>query len=84
MLVPVAGKLGIDPIHFGIVVILTLTLGLLTPPVGIVMYVVCSIFNCSIPTYLKESVYLILAMLTVLIAVIVFPPLTLWLVDVVF
>jgi len=84
MLVPVADKIGIDPIHFGIVVILTLTLGLLTPPVGIVMYVVCSIFNCSIPTYLKESVYLFLAMLSVLIAVILFPPLTLWLVDVVY
>lgn len=84
MLVPIAGQLGIDPIHFGVVVILTLTLGLLTPPVGIVMYVVCSIFDCSIPTYLKESVYLFLAMLAVLLAVLLFPPLTLWLVNIVF
>ena len=42
MLVPVAGAAGIDPIHFGIVMVLTLTFGLLTPPIGIVMLIVCS------------------------------------------
>lgn len=84
MLVPIAGQLGIDPIHFGIVVVLTITLGLLSPPVGIVMYVVCSIFDCTIPKYMRESVYLFLAMLAVLIAVLLFPPLTLWLPGIIF
>ena len=84
MLVPVADQMGIDPIHFGIVMVLTLTCGLLTPPVGVVMYIVCSIFNCSIVTYLKESIYLFLAMAGVILAVIVFPQLTLWLPSVLF
>lgn len=84
MLVPVADQMGIDPIHFGIVMVLTLTCGLLTPPVGVVMYIVCSIFDCSIVTYFKESIYLFLAMVGVILAVIVFPPLTLWLPSVLF
>ncbi|MDF2656193.1 MAG: rane protein [Bacillota bacterium] len=84
MLVPVADQMGIDPIHFGIVMVLTLTCGLLTPPVGVVMYIVCSIFNCSIVTYLKESLYLFLAMAGVILAVILFPQLTLWLPSVLF
>jgi tripartite ATP-independent transporter DctM subunit len=84
MLVPVAGQMGIDPIHFGIVMVLTLTCGLLTPPVGVVMYIVCSIFNCSIVTYIKESIYLFLAMAGVILAVILFPQLTLWLPSILF
>lgn len=84
MLVPVAGQMGIDPIHFGIVMVLTLTCGLLTPPVGVVMYIVCSIFDCSIARYLKESIYLFLAMAGVILAVILFPQLTLWLPSILF
>lgn len=84
MLVPVAGQMGIDPIHFGIVMVLTLTCGLLSPPVGVVMYIVCSIFNCSIITYIKESIFLFLAMAGVILAVILFPQLTLWLPSILF
>jgi len=84
MLVPVAEEIGIDPVHFGIVMVLTLTCGLLTPPIGVVMYIVCSIFDCSIVTYCKESIYLFLAVLGVILAVILFPQLTLWLPSVLF
>ncbi|MDD3840746.1 MAG: TRAP transporter large permease [Clostridia bacterium] len=84
MLVPVAAQIGVDPVHFGIVMVLTLTCGLLTPPVGVVMYVVCSIFNCSIPQYFRESKYIWLAMLISIIIVLLVPTLTLWLPDLIF
>jgi tripartite ATP-independent transporter DctM subunit len=58
MLIPVIGEVGIDPVHFGIVMVLTLTLGLLTPPIGVVMLVVCSVFGTTVPADLRESVYL--------------------------
>ena len=84
MLVPVAGQMGIDPVQFGIVMVLTLTLGLLTPPVGVVMYIVCGMFKCSIPQYLKGSIFLFAAMVAVVLATIFFPGLTLWLPEILF
>lgn len=81
MLVPVAGEAGIDPIHFGIVMVLTLTLGLLTPPIGIVMLIVCSFFKTTIPAYFRESVYLFLAMAGLLVLIILVPEITTWLPD---
>jgi len=77
--VPVAGTLGIDLVHFGIVMVLTLTVGLLTPPLGVVMFVVCSIFECSVIEFVKESwIFMALVVLVVLL-VIFFPGLVLFL-----
>jgi tripartite ATP-independent transporter DctM subunit len=84
MLVPVAERVGIDPVHFGIVMVLTLTLGLLTPPVGVVMLIACSMFDTTVPAYLRQSGYLFGAIGVLLLAVILVPELSLWLPDLVF
>lgn len=77
ILLPVARTLGIDPVHFGVVMVLTLTIGLLTPPVGVVMYVVCGIFDCSMSEYVKETWPFMLAIAMVVALVIFFPGLAL-------
>ena len=84
MLVPVAGAAGIDPIHFGIVMVLTLTLGLLTPPIGVVMLIVCSFFRTTIPAYFRESAYLFLAMAALLVLIILVPGITTWLPNLIY
>lgn len=84
MLVPVAERVGIDPIHFGIVMVLTLTLGLLTPPIGIVMFIVCSIFDTSIPKYLRQSVWLFAGLLLTVVLTIFIPQIATWLPDLIF
>jgi len=84
MPVAVAEQVGIDAVHFGIVMVLTLTLGLLTPPVGIVMYIVCSIFDTSIPAYVRQSAYLFLALLAVIVLTILVPDIALWLPDLIY
>jgi len=84
MLVPVAGGAGIDPIHFGIVMVLTLTLGLLTPPIGIVMLIVCSFFKTTIPEYFRESIYLFLAVAGLLVVIILVPGITTWLPNLIY
>ena len=48
ILLPVATKIGVDPIHFGIIMMLNLSIGLLTPPVGSTLFVGCAIGNISI------------------------------------
>ena len=84
MLVPVAGGAGIDPIHFGIVMVLALTLGLLTPPIGIVMLIVCSFFKTTIPEYFRESIYLFLAVAGLLVVIILVPGITTWLPNLIY
>lgn len=84
MLAPVAIEIGMDPVHFGVVVILTLTIGLLTPPVGVCMYVTTAIYNSTIGQYIREAKYMWLAIFSVIILILLIPPLTLWLPDLIF
>lgn len=84
ILVPVATQLGLDPIHFGIVMVLTMTLGQLTPPEGAVLYIACSIFNCTIIDFVKESWLLLLGVLIVILLVALFPQLTLFLPNLIY
>ncbi|MBT9153836.1 MAG: C4-dicarboxylate TRAP transporter large permease protein DctM [Firmicutes bacterium] len=73
ILVPVARALEIDLVHFGVVMVLTLTIGLLTPPLGVVMFVVCSIFECSFQEYVRDS-WFFMALIVVVVAIIIFWP----------
>jgi tripartite ATP-independent transporter DctM subunit len=66
ILVPAALKLGIDPIHFGLIVVVNLTIGGVTPPVGTVMFVTCSILRVPLNRFTIEALPLIIAMFVVL------------------
>ncbi|MFC2084734.1 TRAP transporter large permease [Bacteroidota bacterium] len=76
---PVVTALGMDPIHFGIVMVLNLSIGLCTPPVGSVLFVGCSVANTSIEKVIKPLLPLFVAMLVSLIIVTYLPDLSLWL-----
>lgn len=52
---PIATKVGFDPVHFGLIFVLTITMGNMTPPVGSAMYAGCTILDCSLQDYVKES-----------------------------
>ncbi|KKM12124.1 C4-dicarboxylate ABC transporter [Clostridiales bacterium PH28_bin88] len=84
ILIPVAKAIGIDLVHFGIIMVLTLTIGLLTPPVGMVMYVVCSIFKCSIWEYFRESWQFIMITAIVVLLIIFIPDVVLFLPNLIF
>ena len=76
---PVVTKLGMDPIHFGIVMVLNLCIGLCTPPVGSVLFIGCSVANIRIEKVLKPLIPLFITMIAVLLLVTYVPELTLWL-----
>lgn len=84
ILIPIAKAAGLDLVHFGIVMVTTLTIGLLTPPVGVVMYVVSSIFECSITDYLKESRLLMVAVLIVILLILFIPDMILFIPNLLF
>ena len=73
LLMPAVNQLGIDPVHFGIVMILNLAIGTLTPPVGTVMLLVCNITKVRVVDFIKESGLLFLALLVALLLVTFIP-----------
>ena len=79
VLSPLIMRLGIDPVHFGVVMVLNLMIGLLTPPVGMVMYMVCSIAKVSVKDFTRECWPMILALIGVLAMITFYPPLVVWL-----
>jgi tripartite ATP-independent transporter DctM subunit len=76
---PVIQAFGIDPVHFGIVMILNLGIGLLTPPVGPTMVVGCAIGKVSMEAVSRSILVFYIPMLIVLALVTYIPALTLWL-----
>ncbi len=76
---PVATSLGIDPVHFGIIMVLNLCIGLCTPPVGSVLFIGVGVANTTIQKVVRPLLPLFAGMLLSLILVIIFPELSLWL-----
>lgn len=76
---PVVTELGMNPIHFGIVMVLNLCIGLCTPPVGSVLFVGCSVANISISKVIRPLLPLFVAMILALIVVTFIPEISLWL-----
>ena len=80
---PVIKTFGIDPVHFGIIMILNLGIGLLTPPVGPTMVVGCAIGKVSMEAVSKSILVFYIPMVIVLFLVTYIPALSLWLPHVV-
>jgi tripartite ATP-independent transporter DctM subunit len=76
---PVVERLGMDPVHFGIVMVMNLCIGLCTPPVGSVLFIGCGVAGISIQKVLKPLIPMFLALIVVLLLVTYIPALTLWL-----
>ena len=67
LLLPVARKLGINDYHFGLVAIVNIMIGGITPPFGSMMFTTCGITNCSISAFIKEVWPFIVCLIIVLI-----------------
>ncbi|MBD0379685.1 TRAP transporter large permease [Paenibacillus sedimenti] len=79
ILYPVVTSLGMDPVHFGVVMILNLGIGLLTPPVGTVLFVGCAIGNVSVDKGSRAMMPFFFAMIGVLFLITYVPDIVMWL-----
>ncbi|MCZ7865163.1 TRAP transporter large permease [Agrobacterium salinitolerans] len=77
VLLPPAVSLGVDPIHFLIVMVITLTLGLVTPPVGVCLFAVAQVAKMSIEDVIKGSLAPMAILVATIFALVLFPDLTL-------
>ncbi len=76
---PVVANLGVNPIHFGIIMVVNLCVGLCTPPVGSVLFIGCSVAKISIEKVIRPMLPFFAAMIIVLLIITYFPQLSLWL-----
>src|SRR5205085_4069860 len=79
ILLPIVLKLGIDPIHFGLVMTLNLMIGLLHPPLGMVLFVLARVSKMSVERTTVAILPWLVPLLLALIAITYIPELTLWL-----
>jgi len=78
-LIPMGAQLGLDPVHFGVVIVLNLMIGTITPPFGMVMYVMLAISKVSMWRFGVEMLPFGLALIAVLFMITYIPELVLWL-----
>ncbi len=83
ILMPTVEALGIDVVHFGVITVFNLLIGLITPPYGLTMYLLCRISGISLQQFWGHMWPIFLTMLAALLLVTFFPALTTWLPDLV-
>lgn len=81
LLMPTVNALGIDEVQFGVITVFTLLIGLVTPPYGLTMFLLCRIANLSMLQFWKEMWPIFCTMLVTLTLITIYPQLTTWLPD---
>jgi TRAP-type C4-dicarboxylate transport system permease large subunit len=79
MLLPAVRSLGIDLVHFGVLVVLNMMIGLITPPFGMLLFVTKALTGIPIGAMVREGRLFLAMLLALLIAITVFPQIVLWL-----
>ena len=79
VLLPITNHLGIDPVHFGVIMVLNLMIGLLTPPVGMVLYVLSRVAKMPFEKCVTATAPFLIPLFVVLLIVTFVPWVTLWL-----
>jgi C4-dicarboxylate transporter DctM subunit len=78
ILFPVATQLGIDPVHFGVVIVLNLMIGSLTPPVGVNIFVTAAMAKVPVMRVAREVMAFIWILILVLLLITYIPQIVLW------
>ena len=79
ILIPAAKALGIDPVHFGVIVVVNIMIGLLTPPFGLLLFVVANMTKQPLMAVVREAVPFIAMAMVVLAIIVLVPETVLWL-----
>lgn len=78
VLLPIVMALGMDPVHFGIVLVTNLAIGMLTPPFGVTLFTSAKVFGCSIQEISKEAIPYLVALVIALFIITYIPQTVMW------
>jgi len=84
ILLPLIKEIGVDPVLFGVVMSVIVTMGICTPPVGVAMYIVLGTLGCKLEDYTKESIPFFSATILAVILYFIFPDILLFLPNIIY
>jgi len=79
ILLPIALQIGVDPVHFGVIMVVNLAIGMFTPPVGLCLFISCGIAEVSISDVVKAFIPFFVVMIIILLIVTFVPELVMFL-----
>ncbi|MEX3314354.1 TRAP transporter large permease [Sulfitobacter sp. PS-8MA] len=84
ILTPIAMSYGVDPVHFGLIIVVNLALGMITPPLGVNLFAACSVADLRVEKIIPQLVWFVLTVFAALMVITYVPAITLWPVEWVF
>ncbi len=84
ILTPIAVAYGVDPVHFGLIIVVNLALGMITPPLGVNLFAACAVAKLSVDQIIPHLVWFVLTVFGALMIITYVPAITLWPVELVF
>jgi tripartite ATP-independent transporter DctM subunit len=79
IVMPLLAHAGIDPVHFGVILVINVMIGAITPPVGTIMYVTCMVSKTPVTEFAKEVWPLVIALIIAMFMMTLIPDIVLWL-----
>lgn len=84
ILTPIAVAYGVDPVHFGLIIVVNLALGMITPPLGVNLFAACAVAKLSVDQIIPHLLWFVLTVFGALMIITYVPAITLWPVELVF
>ena len=84
ILTPIAISYGVDPVHFGLIIVVNLALGMITPPLGVNLFAACTVANLRVEKIIPQLIWFVLTVFAALMVITYVPAITLWPVEWVF
>lgn len=84
ILTPIAMAYGVDPVHFGLIVVVNLALGMITPPLGVNLFAACAVAKLPVEKIIPQLLWFVLTVFGALMIITYVPAITLWPVELVF
>ncbi|WP_322990154.1 MULTISPECIES: TRAP transporter large permease [unclassified Hoeflea] len=84
ILTPIAIAYGVDPVHFGLIVVVNLALGMITPPLGVNLFAACQVADLPVEKIIPQLFWFVLTVFAALMVITYVPAITLWPVELVF
>lgn len=83
ILAPIAIAYGVDPVHFGLIIVVNLALGMITPPLGVNLFAACAVAKIPVATIFPQLIWFVLTVLAALMVITYVPAITLWPVEII-
>jgi C4-dicarboxylate transporter DctM subunit len=81
ILTPIAMVYGVDPVHFGLIIVVNLALGMITPPLGVNLFAACAVARLPVDKIIPQLIWFVLTVFFALMIITYVPAITLWPVE---